>query len=93
MAESEFTRHIGSIEAQARDEMKLRMATQLFENNCFSVPELQKAMRMFEVDQDRLDLAKAAFPHVFDPWNFYLVNTELKRASSVDALFAFLQAQ
>ncbi len=93
VAESEFMTHLGSLKAQARDDMRLQLATQLFANNCFNVTELRQAMEIFISDTDRLALAKAAYHHVFDPWNIYLVNTAFQRNNSVDALFLFLSEQ
>lgn len=89
--ESEFVSHLNSLEAQRRSELKLKLAQQLFENNCFNVSELRRAMRLFVSDQDRLELAKAAEAFVFDPWNIYMVNAEFQRSSSVDAYFNYLR--
>lgn len=92
VAESEFVSHLNALEAQRRSELKLKLAQQLFENNCFNVSELRRAMRLFDSDQDRLELAKTAEAFVFDPWNIYMVNAEFQRSSSVDAYFRYLRS-
>lgn len=92
VAESEFVGHLNSLKAQQREDLKLRLAQQLFENNCFNVSELRRAMNLFESDQDRLELVKAAQQYVFDPWNIYMVNADFRRASSIDAFFLYLQS-
>lgn len=92
VAESEFVGHLNSLKAQQREDLKLRLAQQLFENNCFNVSELRRAMKLFEGDIDRLELVKVAHAYVFDPWNIYMVNAEFRRASSVDAFYLYLQS-
>ncbi|MDP5171948.1 MAG: DUF4476 domain-containing protein [Bacteroidia bacterium] len=93
VAESEFVRHLGSLQAQQSESLKLRLAQQLFQNNCFNVSELKRAMQIFETDTDRIELAKVAFDHVFDPWNIYMVNADLLRASSIDTFFLYLKGR
>lgn len=92
VAESEFVGHLNSLKAQQREDLKLRLAQQLFENNCFNVSELRRAMNLFESDIDRLELVKVAQAYVFDPWNIYMVNAEFRRASSIDALYLYLES-
>lgn len=91
VAESEFVGHLNSLKAQQREDLKLRLAQQLFENNCFNVSELRRAMNLFESDIDRLELVKVAQAYVFDPWNIYMVNAEFRRASSIDAFYLYLE--
>lgn len=92
VAESEFVGHLNSLKAQQREDLKLRLAQQLFDNNCFNVSELRRAMNLFESDVDRLELVKTAQAHVFDPWNIYMVNADFRRASSVDAFYVYVQS-
>lgn len=92
VAESEFVSHLNSLEAQRRTNLKLQLAQQLFENNCFNVSELRRAMQLFDSDQDRLELVKTAEAFVFDPWNIYMVNAEFQRSSSVDAFYRYLRS-
>ncbi len=92
VVESEVEQHLATLRGQPREDLRLRLAVQLFENNCFSVMELKKVMREFESDEDRLQLVQSAAARVFDPWNIYLVNAEFQRAVSVDGLFRFLSA-
>lgn len=92
VAEAEFVGHLNSLKAQQREDLRLRLAQQLFENNCFNVSELKRAMNLFESDIDRLELVKVAQAYVFDPWNIYMVNSEFRRASSIDAFYLYLQS-
>ena len=93
VTKSDFETHKNTIKAKKYDSERLRFAKNLMTTYCFNVGELVDCLALFKSDADRLELAQEAYAHIYDPWNFYLVNQSFKSLTTIERLDKFLNAR
>ncbi|MEZ5197931.1 MAG: DUF4476 domain-containing protein [Bacteroidales bacterium] len=86
MGESMFTEARKSIESKDFEDTKLTVAKQVMNSNCLLTSQVKQVMQLFDFEDTRLEFAKAAFDHVYDIDNYYLVNDAFDFESSIDEL-------
>ena len=90
MSESMFTDASSSIESKDFEDTKLTVAKQLMNSNCLLTSQVKQVMELFDFEDTRLEFAKAAFSHVYDIDNYYLVNDAFEFESSIDELNEYI---
>lgn len=82
-----------SISSKSFAEEKMTICKQIIRANCFSVQQVIGLMKLFVYEENKLDVAKLAYPKTFDKGNYYLINNALTYSASVDELNKFLESQ
>lgn len=92
IAPAAFNGLLQTIEAQWFDDTKLAVAQQALMTNYLTSGQVAAILDVFWFEESRLAFAKAAYPRVVDPQNYYLVNNAFWFQSSVEELTAFIMA-
>lgn len=90
---SEFNSVKSSIESKNFEESKIKIAKQVIDANCLSTDQVKQIMLMFNFEETRLDLAKYAYVHTFDPNNYYKLNDAFTFETSIDDLDAYIKSK
>lgn len=93
MPSANFERARKSIEAKSFAEEQMTVCNQIIKANCFSVKQVVSLMEIFTYEENKLSVAKLAYPKTVDKNNFYQINDALTYSSSVDDLNKFIEAQ
>ncbi len=72
-----------------RDE-KLMVAKQFLSSNCVFARDVLEMMRLFSFDDDRLEVAKFAYPATYDQGNYFIVNDGFAFSSTRAELHRFI---
>lgn len=83
---SGISRVLDMIERESFESNKLTLAKQYVESNEVSSQDVYLLMKSMDFESSRLTLAKFAYDYVYDPENFYVVNSAFEFSSSVAAL-------
>lgn len=81
---------LSSLRKQTFEDTRLKTAKQMVSNNCMSAAQIAKMCAEFKFEDNRLQLAKHAFPFCTDPNNYYKVNDVFTYSSSTDELTEFV---
>ncbi|MBD3581867.1 DUF4476 domain-containing protein [Flavobacterium selenitireducens] len=81
---------LSSLRKQTFEDTRLKTAKQMVSNNCMSAAQVAKMCLEFKFEDNRLNLAKHAFPFCTDPNNYYKVNDVFTYSSSTDELTEFV---
>jgi hypothetical protein len=66
------------------------VAKQVFNTNCITSAQVKEIMQQFSFENTKLDFAKYAYGHTFDPQNYYQINDAFEFSSSVSELNKFI---
>ncbi len=93
MTGSSYNRAIQSIAGKAFEDEKLTVFKQVINNNCVSVSQVVGFMNEFTYEEEKLEVAKRAYPKTVDKGNYYQVNDALTYSDSIEQLNRFLESQ
>ena len=93
ITDTDFQRAVASINKKPFADEKMTIAQQIIRANCFSVSQVKKMMGTFTYEEDKLKIAKSAYPKTLDKGNYYQVNDALTYSDSIEALNAYLEGQ
>lgn len=93
MAPADFTNAKASVEKQAVDDSKLKVAKQIANSNCLTTAQVKEIMQLFTMESAKLEWAKFAYGKTVDPGNYFQLNDEFMFNSSVDELNKYIEAQ
>ncbi|MEM9340925.1 MAG: DUF4476 domain-containing protein, partial [Bacteroidota bacterium] len=93
MAASGFSRAKASIESKSFSDEQLTVFKQIISNNCVSVSQVVGFMNLFTYEEEKVTVAKLAYPKTVDKGNYYQVNDALTYSDSIEALNGFIEKQ
>lgn len=93
MGPGQWTQALESVENQSFSDGQKTVARQILRNNCVSVNQVKQLMELFSFDDDKVEIAQAAYPSVVDPQNYFQLNDAFSFSSSVEKLNRFLESQ
>lgn len=79
-----------SLEKQAFEDTRLKMAKDIIRRNCYSCAQIKELLALFSFEKNKLDLAKFAYDSCTDKGNYYTINDVFSFSSSTDELTEFL---
>ena len=85
-SDTDFETITRSITSKNFEDSKLSIAQEIAENKCLTSTQIKKVMELFTYEETRLDFAKFAYTHCFDPDNYYQVYDAFTFESSIDEL-------
>lgn len=92
MDASEYDQAINSIKSKSYDNTRVTLAKQITRANCLTVDQIKGIINTFTYEGNKLDYAKFAHPHTYDPGNYYKLNDAFGFSSSIDKLDEFLKS-
>ena len=93
MPGTDFDRAKKSIEGKSFSEEQMTICKQIIKANCLSVKQVIALIGIFTYEENKLEVAKLAYPKTIDQNNYYQVNDAFTYSTSVDELNKFLEAQ
>ena len=93
MSASSFSRAQQSISGKAFEDEKMTVFKQVIKNNCVSVNQVIAFMNQFTYEEEKLQVAKLAYPQTINKSDYYQVNDGLTYSDSIEELNAFLERQ
>lgn len=82
MQDREFERVLQSIDKEWFEGTKIKSAVHVVRNNRLTTDQVKELMRLFQFENNRLELAKQAYENVVDKWNYREVYTLLSFEAS-----------
>ncbi len=84
---------IATLEDISFESTKLSTAKSILQSKCLLVQDLKKILSLFYFESNRLELAKFAYPYVYDQGNYYLLSSVFDFDSSVRDLNDYISRQ
>ena len=91
MSEPDFQVASVAVSSAPFDGIKLSQAKKVAESHCLTSHQIVELMYILSYDPQRLNLAKAAYKHCFDPENYDEVKDVLNSAKSKNELDSYIQ--
>lgn len=91
ICEMEFQSIIRAVRAQCFESDKVIVARQAVYSKMLSSDQVLRLLYAFTFESTKLDFAKFAYHHTFDPFNYYIVNDGFTFSSSVRELDAYIR--
>lgn len=92
MADNDFASALASIKSKSFDKDKLIVAKQITNSNCLTSNQVKQIMELFSFESEKLEFAKFAYTHTFDPENYYKVNDAFSFSSSISELNNYIKS-
>ncbi len=92
MPEGDFQVASAAASSAPFDGLKLTQAKRVAEAHCLTCRQIVELMYILSYDPSRLNLAKAAYKHCYDPENYSEVKDVLNSTKSKDELDAYIQS-
>lgn len=80
-----------SMQAENFDDTKLKLAKEIVQSKCLKSVQLTEILKMLTFENNRLELAKFAYPYIFDADNYYKVTDAFEFSSTKDELLEFIK--
>ncbi len=93
MADGDFQRAVSSIKNKSFADEKMAITQQVLRANCLYVSQVKAVMDLFTYEEDKIAVAKKAYPRTVDQNNYYQLNDALTYSESVEELNQFLEGQ
>lgn len=93
MLQEDFASLKQNISANDFEATRLSIAKQALQNNCFLAGQVKEVLALFEFENTKLEFAKFAYDHTYDPGNYFKVNEVFDFESSIEELNTFISAQ
>jgi hypothetical protein len=74
------------------DSKKLTIAKQILNSNCVTSMQVKELTMLFDFESNKLEFAKFAYKHTFDPQNYFLVNDAFEFSSSKSSLSDYIDS-
>lgn len=89
MSPADFRMACDAISRQPFDSDKMRIAQQILGGHYLTSLQVRDMAMLFTFESYRVDFAKAAYLHVVDPQNFYVVNDAFTFSSSIASVVEY----
>ena len=80
-----------AIDEKTFDDSKMTLAKQITRSNCLTSDQVRNIMKALEYEDSRLEYAKFAYDYVYDPNNYYKVNSAFEFEMTIEELEEFLE--
>ncbi|MDA3911134.1 MAG: DUF4476 domain-containing protein [Bacteroidales bacterium] len=80
-----------AIDEKTFDDSKITLAKQITRANCLSSDQVRDIMKALDYEDSRLEYAKFAYDYVYDPNNYYKVNSAFEFEMTIEELEEFLE--
>jgi len=92
MADADFANALNSIKTKDFESSKLTVAKQIANSNCLTANQVKQIIAQFDFENTKLEFAKFAYTHTYDPENYYIVNDEFSFSTSIDKLNSYIES-
>lgn len=75
------------------EHVKEQTAKTIIKSKCFLVGQLKQILQTFDFEHTKLEVAKFAYPYVYDQGNYYMLNDVFDFPSSVEELNYFINSR
>ncbi|MGC8865899.1 MAG: DUF4476 domain-containing protein [Bacteroidales bacterium] len=93
LPQEQFESVLQSIRSKAFEDSRLTIAKQVIDANCLLSAQVKQIMLLFSFEGTRLELAKYAYGHTYDPGNYYMLNDAFTFESSIEELNNYIRQQ
>lgn len=90
MDDVSFSSALATINKQAFDSDKMIIAKQIANSGCLLVSQIKQIVSLFTFESSKLDFAKYAYTHSYDPQNYYSINDAFTFSSSIKKLYEYI---
>lgn len=91
MSSASFSKMKETVEAKPFSDTKMSTAKVAAKNACLSVNQIKEIVKLFSMDEDRLEYAKYAYDYCVDKGNYYQVSEVFSFSSTTDEFNKFLE--
>ncbi|RYY64870.1 MAG: DUF4476 domain-containing protein [Chitinophagaceae bacterium] len=93
MNATNFSALLQQVRSETFDNTKLIIVKDALISNRVTAVQVKQLMQLFTFDNDRLELAKAAYPRTTDKNNYFQVNDAFEFSSSKESLSTWIRSQ
>lgn len=93
MSIPDFEQAKNSVMSKTFEDSKLSIAKQIVKSNCLLSAQIKELALLLDYEDSKLDLAKFAYPYVFDISNYYRVTGAFNYESTIYELNKFIDQQ
>ena len=91
MLPNDFEALKNSVSSKSFDDSKLKVAEEGIASNCMLSSQVRELMLLFSFEDNKLELAKYAYGHTYDPGNYFKVNDAFTFESTIDVLNEYIK--
>lgn len=92
MSDADFDVALQTVKNQTFDEEKLTTAKQIVASNCLLASQIKQISILFDFESSKLEFAKFAYTHTFDPNNYFIINDIFDFSSSIQKLNDYINS-
>ncbi len=92
MEDAAFNDALQTIKDQDYDGDKLTIAQQIALSNCLLAKQIKQIIQQFDYESSKLDFAKFAYKHTYDPNNYFMINDAFGFSSSIQKLNDYISS-
>ncbi len=92
MEQVDFENALSTIKNQDFDGDRLTVAKQIAGSNCMLAEQIKQILFLFDFENNRLEFAKYAYTHCFDPSNYFVVNEAFDYSSNITKLNEYIDS-
>ena len=92
MSETNFATGLQSIKNKISGSEKLDVAKQIANSNCLLSAQVKQILESLTFESEKLEFAKFAYTHTFDPENYFVVNDVFNFSSSTRELSGYIDS-
>jgi hypothetical protein len=93
MSSNDFDAAMAMLSNEKFDDTRLTLAEQIVSNNPMTVSQIAQICRQFSFENNRLELAKFAYPFCVEKHKYYMLNEVFTYDSSKQELNEYLQGK
>ena len=93
MSSASYERSKASIQGKTFSDEQMTIFKQVVRSNCLSVNQVIGFIELFTYEEEKLDVAKLAYPKTVDKGNYYQVNDAFTYSDTIEELEDFLSTQ
>ena len=87
LAEPDLQAVTESIRTRETEAARLLLARQVLTNNCVTTAQVKRVMQLFTEEENKLEVAKAAYATTLDKGNYVRLNDEFGNGAYIDELY------
>ena len=92
MLATNFNTALATINNRSFDSDRLTLAKQIASSNCLTSSQVKQIIKTLSYESSKLDFAKYAYTHVYDPQNYYQINDAFSFSSSITELNEYIKS-
>ncbi len=91
VSDAEFANILANLKAEAFDDSRLNLAKQIVSSKCLTSIQIKNILELFSFDDTKLQFAEYAYDYVYDPENYYIINSSFSFDSNKQKLIQYIQ--